>query len=93
MGFVVSKKAAKRAHDRNRVKRRLREICRLRGHEWRRGWDAVWVVRTDAVHAPYADLDRAVCGLVRRAGFLSPAASATDAPSGVSVKAGDIEAS
>ena len=28
LGFVISKKVAKRAHVRNRLKRRLREICR-----------------------------------------------------------------
>ena len=28
IGFVISKKVAKRSHDRNRLKRRLREICR-----------------------------------------------------------------
>ena len=70
MGFVVSKKAAKRAHDRNKVKRRMREIARLRGNVWRRGWDGVWVVRTDAVHAPYADLEKAMVHLVKRAGLL-----------------------
>lgn len=79
MGFVVSKKAAKRAHDRNKVKRRLREICRLRKADWRVGWDAVWVVRTEAVHASYADLDKTVCALVRRAGFW-----ATETGAGVS---------
>lgn len=80
MGFVVSKKAAKRAHDRNKVKRRLREICRLHRANWRTGWDAVWVVKAEAVHASYADLDKTVCGLVRRAGMVL----ATDAPPPVS---------
>ena len=89
MGFVVSKKAAKRAHDRNKVKRRLREICRLHRGEWRRGWDAVWVARTEAVHASYADLDKTVCALVRRAGFVQPE-TATNAPGGVSNQQGAV---
>ena len=83
MGFVVSKKAAKRAHDRNKVKRRLREICRLQGSNWRRGWDGVWVVRGEAVFAPYADLEKTVTGLIKRAGLLAPD-TATETGRGVS---------
>ena len=30
VGFSISKKTAKRAHDRNKIKRRLREIVRIR---------------------------------------------------------------
>ena len=40
-GFSVSKKVGK-AHDRNRVKRRLRAICRTQQADWRRGFDAVF---------------------------------------------------
>jgi ribonuclease P protein component len=67
-GFVVSKKVSKAANDRNRVKRRLREICRLHGGEWRVGFDAVFVTRTASVTASYADLETAVRQLMRRSG-------------------------
>ena len=70
-GFVVSKKVSKAAHDRNRVKRRLGEICRLRGGAWRRGFDAVFVARGACVAATYADLDSAIGQLMWRAGCAS----------------------
>jgi ribonuclease P protein component len=67
-GFVVSKKVGK-AHDRNRVKRRLREVCRLGGDSWRRGFDAVFVARSASANAPYADLEGALRQLMRRGGL------------------------
>jgi ribonuclease P protein component len=69
-GFSVSKKVGK-AHDRNRVKRRLRDICRTRRNEWQKGFDAVFVARSAAQNAAYAELDAAVCDLMRRAGTLA----------------------
>ena len=69
-GFSVSKKVGK-AHDRNRIKRRLREVCRLRGMEWRRGFDVIFVVRNAAATASYAELETAVCQLMTRAGLLA----------------------
>lgn len=68
-GYSVSKKVGK-AHDRNRVKRRLREICRLHGAEIARGFDVVFVARTASSEASYTDLEAAVLLLLKRAGLL-----------------------
>jgi ribonuclease P protein component len=76
-GFSVSKKVSKGAVVRNRVKRRLRAICRARGPHWRKGFDAVFVARSACARASYADLETAVCALVGRAG-LAAAATAPD---------------
>jgi ribonuclease P protein component len=69
-GFSVSKKVGK-AHDRNRVKRRLRAICRANHGAWRRGFDAVFVARTAAGAASYQELEAAVCDLMRRADLVA----------------------
>lgn len=73
-GFSVSKKVGK-AVVRNRVKRRLRAICAARGPAWRRGFDAIFVARSSAAAATFAELDAAVCALMRRAGLTVSAAS------------------
>ncbi len=67
-GFSVSKKVGK-AVLRNRVKRRLRAICRERAPGWRRGFDAVLVVRAPAAGATYAELEGALGELMVRAGL------------------------
>jgi ribonuclease P protein component len=67
-GFSVSKKVGK-AHDRNRIKRRLREICRLHGSDWRRGFDAIVVARSGSGPADYAALESGLRQLMTRAGL------------------------
>jgi ribonuclease P protein component len=67
-GFSISRKVGK-AHDRNRVKRRLRAVCRLRESGWKQGFDVIVVARTGAAAAGYDDLDNALCQLMTRAGL------------------------
>nr|WP_290669333.1 ribonuclease P protein component [Ardenticatena sp.] len=70
-GFVVSKRMGK-AVQRNRLKRRLREIVR---QLWQRGgvrggFDVVLIPRAAATIADFATLTDAVCDLFDRAGLL-----------------------
>jgi len=74
MGFVISKKIAKRSHDRNRLKRRLREISRLHLLPSRlRPFDALVVARTAAPEADFAALTAEMTSLARQAGLIAKA--------------------
>lgn len=72
LGFVISKKVAKRAHDRNKLKRRLREICRASltaSAANGRSWDALFVARTSAPSLDFAELAAEVRHLSRQSGL------------------------
>lgn len=79
-GFVVGRSVTKRAVERNRVRRRLREI--VRRSPVRAGWDLVLVARAGSVRATFNDLRDAVISLGRRAGVLDapPGAPPTRSP-------------
>ena len=62
---------------RNRVRRRLREIYRLREDQLRTGYDIVVVARVRAVHSRYADLDKQFFRLAKKLQLLRPAQEPT----------------
>lgn len=70
VGITVSKKLGK-AHIRNRMRRRLREVYRLNEDKFLPGWDIVVVARTKAVFADFDSLTRAYLQLAEKAGILT----------------------
>ncbi len=69
VGITVSKKLGK-AHIRNRMRRRLREVYRLNEDKFLCGWDIVVVARTKAVFADFDTLTQAYLQLAEKAGLL-----------------------
>ena len=69
VGITVSKKLGK-AHIRNRVRRRLREVYRLNEDQFQPGWDIVVVARSRAVDAKFDRLTENYLNLAKRAGLL-----------------------
>ncbi len=76
-GFVISKKVAKRAHVRNLLKRRMREISRcqlLPRTQSRRGADMLFVARPASLALDFAGLSAEMAGLLRQSGLLTESA-------------------
>lgn len=69
VGITVSKKLGK-AHVRNRVRRRIREVYRLNEDKFLPGWDIVVVARSRAVEAPFDKLTKSYLTLAQKAGLL-----------------------
>ncbi|MBO5727727.1 MAG: ribonuclease P protein component [Oscillospiraceae bacterium] len=60
------------AVQRNRVRRRLREIYRTNEQRFLPGWDIVVVARVKAVYARYDELERSFLKLARKLELLCP---------------------
>ena len=69
VGLTASKKLGK-AHVRNRVRRRLREVYRLNEEKFLPGWDIVVVARSRCVKADFSALTEAYLSLAAKAGIL-----------------------
>ena len=69
VGITVSKKLGK-AHVRNRVRRRIREVYRLNEEQFQPGWDIVVVARSKSVDAEFSRLTKSYLSLARKAGIL-----------------------
>lgn len=67
-GLSVSKKVGN-AVVRNRLKRRLREICRM--ESIKPGWDVVYILRPAATEASFNSLKKSVESLLTKSGILN----------------------
>lgn len=59
------------AVERNRVRRRLRELMRERYEEIATGWDLLLIARPEAASAGYDELRAAIASLLRRSNITS----------------------
>jgi len=71
MGVVAAKRVFRRAVDRNRAKRLLREAYRLNQHRIRGDRDIVLMARSAIRDAACDDVARDLVGTARRAGVLA----------------------
>lgn len=69
LGLTVSTKLGG-AVQRNRVRRRLKEVYRLNEHTLRAGFDIVIVARTSCLTAKWSDLQASMMYLFRKLGLL-----------------------
>ena len=69
VGITVGKKLGK-AHIRNRIRRRVREVYRLNEDRFQPGWDIVVVARSRAAEAPFDKLTQSYLSLAKKAGIL-----------------------
>jgi ribonuclease P protein component len=68
--FIVSNKVSKKAHERNRIKRLLRESVRLSLLEIKQGIDIVFIVRTDISGRSIVEVASVVDRLLKKSGLL-----------------------
>jgi ribonuclease P protein component len=66
-GFIVSKRVAMRAHERNLIRRRLRELARAELARLSTGYDVVVTAQPSAKGASYQELGTALRTLLQRA--------------------------
>jgi ribonuclease P protein component len=76
LGVSVGKRLGN-AVNRNRIRRRVRELVRARLGELQPGWDVVIVARSPAAGAPFLMLGEALDQLVERARLRSSSSAST----------------
>ncbi len=69
VGITVSKKLGK-AHVRNRIRRRIREVYRLNEERFQPGWDIVVVARSKCLDVTFEKLTASYLSLAKKAGIL-----------------------
>jgi ribonuclease P protein component len=66
IGFVVSKKVSKLAVTRNRAKRRMREIVRLRKKEIKDGMRIIIIALSPIKDASYEEIEKDIANLLEK---------------------------
>ena len=66
IGVVANKKVAKKAHDRNSVKRQAREIARLLLPRLKSGQSIIITLKQPALAASYQDIERDILASFKR---------------------------
>jgi ribonuclease P protein component len=70
-GFIVSQKVSKKAVIRNRVKRRLREIIKLKMEEIKKGIDVVLIALPGAEKKDFSETKKEMEDLLKKSGALN----------------------
>ncbi len=65
-GFIVGLKVSKKAVRRNRVKRRIREIIRLRLDKIKKGFDVVIMTKPEIVDKNYKEIERVMNNILMK---------------------------
>lgn len=68
--FIVSNKVSKKAHERNRIKRLLREAIRMSLINIRQGVDVVFIVKVNISEKSAEEVKVVVDRLLKRSGLL-----------------------
>lgn len=65
LGISISKKVGKSV-TRNKIRRRVYEIYRLNLDKLKKGYDIVFVARSNSKDKNYSDIEKSVCNLLRK---------------------------